>query len=100
VTVVLFWIAVAVAVVAELAIVAATVRASRPHPVADVPAIAADATEGLPSPRRWLEVLWAVIPALALVALFALTWRAVRAPATDHAPADAGVATDAGVPTR
>ena len=76
-TLVLFWLSVAVAVVAELAIVAATVRASRPHPVADVPAAAQGETDTLPTQRRALEVLWAVLPALALVVLFVLTWRAL-----------------------
>ena len=90
-TVALFWVAVVVAAVAELAIVAATVRVSRPHGPVDVPAIAEGETAGLPSPRRGLEVLWAIIPALALAALFVLTWRSMSTPAsTPHdATADA-----------
>lgn len=78
-TLAVFWLCVAVAAVAEAAIVAATVRASRPHEVADVPAIAEGETGTVPAPRRGLELLWAVIPALALAALFALTWRAMSA---------------------
>jgi heme/copper-type cytochrome/quinol oxidase subunit 2 len=80
VTAALFWLAVAVATVAELAIVAATVRVSRPHGPVDVPALAEGETSTLPSPRRWLELVWAVIPALALAALFVFTWRSMSAP--------------------
>lgn len=76
-TVALFWLAVAVATAAELAIVAATVRVSRPHGPVDVPALAEGETATVPSPRRGLEVVWAVLPALALAALFVLTWRSM-----------------------
>lgn len=95
-TVALFWLAVAVAAVAELAIVAATVRVSRPHGPVDVPAIAEGETAGLPRPRRGLEVLWAIIPALALAALFVLTWRAMSTAAPRDATADAAAVTGAG----
>ncbi|HEX8848957.1 MAG TPA: hypothetical protein VF761_05460 [Gemmatimonadaceae bacterium] len=74
-TAVLFWLAAVVAAVAQVALVVATVRVSRPHRVDDVPAIAEGETGTLPSPRRGLEILWAVLPALALAALLYYTWR-------------------------
>ena len=74
-TAALFWLCAAVAVVAQVALVVATVRVSRPHRVDDVPAIAEGETGTLPSPRRTLEILWAVLPALALAALLYYTWR-------------------------
>ncbi|NUQ19966.1 MAG: hypothetical protein HOQ09_03300 [Gemmatimonadaceae bacterium] len=76
-TAVLFWISALVALVAQLALVVATVRVSRPHPVADVPAIAEGETGNLPSQRRALEILWAVVPALALAVLLFYTWRGI-----------------------
>jgi heme/copper-type cytochrome/quinol oxidase subunit 2 len=97
VTTALFWLSVVVAVIAELAIVAATVRASRPHEVSDVPAIAEGETGTLPSPRRGLEVLWAVIPALALAALFVLTWRAMNPSAEDGASSTTAAVAGSGI---
>ncbi|HEX2779590.1 MAG TPA: hypothetical protein VHM30_08835 [Gemmatimonadaceae bacterium] len=87
-TAALFWLSVAIAAVAELAIVAATVRASRPHEVADVPAIAQGETGSLPSPRRGLELVWAILPAIALAVLFVLTWRAMHPAAVDAGSID------------
>ena len=73
----LFWISVAVCAVAELAIVAATARASRRATVAaDVPQV--DGARPLPATRRWLEVLYAVVPAVVLAVLFVFTWRAMH----------------------
>jgi hypothetical protein len=78
----LFWISVAVCAIAELAILAATARASRrPAMLADVPAADVPRVEGarpLPVPRRWLELLYAIIPAVVLAALFVFTWRALH----------------------
>jgi len=77
----LFWISVALCAIAELAIVAATARASRrsatPDPAAplDLPQVA-DARP-LPRTRRWLELFYVVTPAIALVLLFVFTWRAL-----------------------
>lgn len=76
-TAVLFWISALVALVAQLALVVATVRVSRPHPVADVPAIAEGETGNIPSQRRGLEILWAVVPALGLAVLLFYTWRGI-----------------------
>ena len=80
----LFWISVAVCAIAELAIVAATARASRrPAMLADVPAADVPRVEGarpLPAPRRWLELLYAAVPAVVLAVLFVFTWRALHSP--------------------
>ncbi len=80
----LFWISVAVCAVAELAIVAATARASR-RPFASNGAIApadlpqVDGARPLPAPRRWLELLYVAAPAVVLALLFVFTWRAMHA---------------------
>ena len=78
----LFWISVAVCAVAELAIVAATARASRRAASSgegvplDVPQV--DGARALPAPRRWLEILYAAVPAVILALLFVFTWRAMH----------------------
>ena len=66
---VMFWLSVASCVVAEVAIIHATLRVSH-----------APATDGqvlLPHPRRWLEIVWVVLPAVALTALLLVTGRAI-----------------------
>ena len=90
----LFWISVVVCSIAELAIVAATVRASRlasrrapasneaATPV-DVPHV--EGGRALPAPRRWLEILYALVPALGLALLLVFTWRAMH-PTPDQPP--------------
>jgi heme/copper-type cytochrome/quinol oxidase subunit 2 len=77
-TAALFWLCAVVAVVAQVALVVATVRVSRPHRVDDVPAIAEGETGTIPNQRRGLEIVWAVVPALALAALLYYTWRAIN----------------------
>ena len=72
---VLFWLSVASCVVAEVAIISATLRVSR--------ASSTDAGAGLPHPRRWLEIVWVVLPAIALAALLVGTGRAIFAPHPD-----------------
>lgn len=78
----LFWISVTVCTIAELAVVAATVRASRRSAAAnaaamlDVPHV--DGARPLPRPRRWLELFYVVAPAVGLAVLFVFTWRAMR----------------------
>jgi TRAP-type C4-dicarboxylate transport system permease small subunit len=78
----LFWISVTVCAIAELAVVAATVRASRRSGAADVAATLdvprVDGARPLPRPRSWLELLYVATPAVALVILFIFTWRAMR----------------------
>jgi heme/copper-type cytochrome/quinol oxidase subunit 2 len=67
--VVVFWVAAIICVVAELAILRSifaprrTLRDSQ-SPIADSP--------------RATEMLWGVIPAIALTLLLAVTWRAIR----------------------
>ncbi|MFL5561338.1 MAG: hypothetical protein ACJ79K_07690 [Gemmatimonadaceae bacterium] len=78
----LFWISVVVCTIAELAIVAATSRASRRSAAAnaaaplDVPRV--DGARPLPRPRRWLELFYVAAPAIALAVLFVFTWRAMH----------------------
>ena len=77
----LFWISVVLCAIAELAIVAATARASRRSAAAnaaaplDLPKV--DDARPLPRPRRWLELLYVVTPAIVLVLLFVYSWRAL-----------------------
>ena len=71
----MFWLSVASCLVAEVAIIRATFRLSHGS--------ASDNTAVLPHPRRWLEIVWVVLPAIALIALLAVTWRAIDAPRTD-----------------
>jgi heme/copper-type cytochrome/quinol oxidase subunit 2 len=76
---IIFWLSVASCVVAQVAIIRATSRVSR--------LTAGDAGAALPHPRRWLEIVWVVLPAIALGVLLAVTWRTLDAPRTDaHVP--------------
>ena len=72
---VIFWLSVASCVVAEVAIISATVRVSA--------ASAAEANAVLPHPRRWLEIVWVVLPAIALAVLLLSTGRAIFVPHAD-----------------
>lgn len=94
----LFWISVVLCTIAELAIVAATVRASRRAAVAeeaallDVPHV--EGARPLPRQRRWLELFYVVTPAIALALLFLFSWRAMHpSPAGSIAPADTSAVT-------
>ena len=71
----MFWLSVASCVVAEIAIISATLRVSG-SPATDTQAV-------LPHPRRWLEIVWLVLPAIALAALLLDTRRAIFAPHAD-----------------
>lgn len=77
----LFWISVVICAIAELAIVAATARASRRSAAADAAATLdlprVDGARPLPAPRRWLELFYVAAPAIALAVLFVFSWRAV-----------------------
>lgn len=68
----IFWIAVVSSVIAELAILRAVFRARTADP--SVPPTG----RALPRVRYGAEILWAVIPALFLALVLALTWRAIR----------------------
>ena len=62
----LFWISAALCLIAQLAIV----RSAIVSPVTPAESPAAG--------RRVAEIAWAVLPGLALVALFVFTWRAMH----------------------
>lgn len=64
---VLFWVAAACCVVAQIAIVRSVFTAE--------PASTAD--EGVPRPTRAIELLWVTIPALGLILVLVFTWRAI-----------------------
>lgn len=72
----LFWSCVACCLVAQ-GLIIRSVRGAR-----HVPAPSA----GMPRHRGTLELVWAVVPAVALAVLLAFTWRAIR---QAHAPAGA-----------
>lgn len=80
---VLFWLFVAICVVAQLGILRPLV-APRPAPAA---------RPGVPTTRRGVEVLWTVVPAIGLGLLLALTWRAMHAEDEVRAAAVAATAT-------
>ena len=63
-----FWIAAAICIVAEIAILRS---AFAPHP---------DTTESgsLPHSGKGIEMIWAILPAIALAILLAATWRVVH----------------------
>ena len=66
----LFWTSVACCALAQLCILRSVgVRHHVPEPTAAM----------LPRSRGTLEVLWAVVPALALAAVLVFTWRAMHA---------------------
>lgn len=65
---IVFWIAVAMCAIAELAILRAVFT-----PPAD-----ASSTAPIPHSPRGAEMLWGVLPAIALAALLAATWRAIH----------------------
>ena len=65
----LFWTSVACCLVAQLLIVRSVLGARHvPAPTADVPRA-----------RAGVELLWAVVPAIALAVLLVFTWQAVQA---------------------
>jgi heme/copper-type cytochrome/quinol oxidase subunit 2 len=82
----IFWVAAVCCVVAQWFIVRGALRA-------------ATATSATPAAaRRWSDVVWAVVPAVALIAVLAATWRTLhRAPGRRSGPATpaaAAVASD------
>lgn len=74
----LFWGSVACIVVAQVAIARSTLFA---RPGAQNP--------GVPRPRRPVEVLWVILPTVALVLALFFTWRALHPAAAATAPAAA-----------
>jgi heme/copper-type cytochrome/quinol oxidase subunit 2 len=65
---VLFWMAAAACVVAQVAIIRSSVRPYAPDPEND----------RVPRPHTGLEVAWVLLPAVVLVIVFAYTWRAIH----------------------
>ena len=65
---VLFWLFVALCVVAQLGILRPLVA----------PRAAPEARPGVPATRPVIEVLWTVVPAIGLALLLAFTWRAMH----------------------
>jgi hypothetical protein len=92
----IFWLAVLSSIVAEIAILRAVFRT---RSVAARPAAAPD-ERSLPRVRRGAEILWAVLPALALALVLVMTWRAMRAGhvSPDPAPRAAVPADRTGAP--
>ena len=72
---VMFWLSAASCVVAEVSIIRATLRVQGGSPTG--------ASAALPHPRRWLEIVWVVLPAIALAALLVGTGRAIFVPHAD-----------------
>ena len=64
----IFWIAAALCVIAELAILRA----------AFIPRSHASETGPIPNSPRGAEMMWAIIPAIGLAFLLAATWRAIH----------------------
>jgi heme/copper-type cytochrome/quinol oxidase subunit 2 len=67
---IIFWLAAACCLFAQAAIVRSALRAHAQRP------------DGTASPPRASEVAWTIVPALMLVLVLVLTWRALH-----HAPA-------------
>ena len=65
----LFWLSVACCALAQFFILRSVGAARR----------AAPPTAVVPRPRGAMELLWAVLPAIALAVVLVFTWRAVRA---------------------
>ena len=66
----IYWSAVACCVVAQVAILRSALARHRPP---------ADAPATLPPYRRGVELVWALLPAIALIVVLGVTWRAVQA---------------------
>jgi heme/copper-type cytochrome/quinol oxidase subunit 2 len=64
----IFWIAAACCLVAQVAIVRSTL----------IPHVPGPGSERVPRPRTIVEAVWVLLPALALIGVFALTWRAIH----------------------
>ena len=76
----IFWVAVVICVIAHRFILRSAFAAGA----------AVEHNHTLPPIRRAAEVLWVVLPAVALVVLFTATWRAIQ---VHHAPMPAGQVT-------
>jgi heme/copper-type cytochrome/quinol oxidase subunit 2 len=79
---ILFWIAVACCLVAQVLIVRSVLAARV------LPAVRPE----LPRARGSVEVLWAIVPAVALAVLLFYTWRAIQSHGTSRATAPSAAA--------
>ena len=79
---ILFWISVACCLVAQVLIVRSVLAAR------GLPAVRPE----LPRARGSVEVMWAVVPAIALAAVLFFTWRAIDGERRGTAPAATAVA--------
>ena len=68
----LFWSSVACCAIAQLFILRSVSGGGAGRPASD------PGGPGVPQPRGVLEMFWAVVPAIALVALLVVTWRAMH----------------------
>jgi heme/copper-type cytochrome/quinol oxidase subunit 2 len=85
----IFWVAVVACAIAQLAITRSVLGARRPELPADARVV---------PPRRSTELAWALIPALALAGVLALTWRTLHPAAAPLAPAGAAAALSTALP--
>ena len=77
----IFWLAVACCVVAQVAIVRAALKAPPPG------ARGAEPGAEVPRPRRASEIAWTILPALGLAIVLFATWRAIHPSAAEPAAA-------------
>ena len=66
----IFWVAVASCTIAQVAILRSIFNTS--------PEGAPAVTAGAPRIRRAMEIVWAILPAIALAGVLALTWKAMQ----------------------
>ena len=78
---IVFWIAAACCLVAQIALVQSAIRS----PMSGSPDTAA-----VVMPRRSIEIAWTIVPAIALVLVLAFTWRAMHPPASPGMQMPAG----------
>jgi heme/copper-type cytochrome/quinol oxidase subunit 2 len=83
----IFWVAVASCTVAQVAILRSIFNTA--------PQGAPAAAPGAPRIHRAMEIVWAILPAVALAGVLALTWRAMQSERAQNAahPAHAGQVT-------
>ena len=74
----IFWVAVASCTVAQIAILRSIFTTS--------PEGAPAAAPGAPRIHRAMEIVWAILPAIALAGVLLLTWRAMHREREAHAP--------------
>jgi heme/copper-type cytochrome/quinol oxidase subunit 2 len=65
----LFWLAVVCCVVAQIEIVRSALKAPVPRD---------DIGRRVPTPPRWTEIMWTVLPAIGLIIVLVATWNAIQ----------------------